>query len=151
MTMAPLLRVFALTALCGQSACNPAADAEAQARRLLEMTLPDAGAARFQNVRLLDATGPEGGKARVICGEVNAKNRLGAYDGYRRFIAVPSEGFAAADPMAGPGASIDAIGLQAGFDSLWPACEGKSLVPPKLTAGGCDPEKAKSVGLTCVN
>lgn len=140
-----ILAGFALSA-CEASSSTPE---EVEAQRLLERVLPDASTARFQQVRSVEATASNGNKGRIICGEVNSTNRLGAYDGYRRFVAVPDEGFATIDPRAGPGSSTEAIGMQAGFDSVWPACEGKSLVPSKLTVGGCDPEKAESVGLSC--
>lgn len=51
---------------------------EARARRALEAELFDPFSARFRNVRA--------GRNGAICGQYNAKNRLGAYVGFRDFV-----------------------------------------------------------------
>lgn len=45
----------------------------------------DPEAARFRNVRAADITLTSGEQVRRVCGEVNGKNRLGAYVGYSMF------------------------------------------------------------------
>ncbi|MBM3606618.1 MAG: hypothetical protein FJX25_18490 [Alphaproteobacteria bacterium] len=54
-----------------------------QARELFEERLLDYPSARFRNVT---------GNDRVICGFVNAKNRLGAYVGWEGFVIVQTDG-----------------------------------------------------------
>lgn len=48
----------------------------------IEARLKDAESAKFRDVRFYS-----GGPVPVVCGEVNAKNSLGGYSGYERFIA----------------------------------------------------------------
>lgn len=53
------------------------------ARRAMDAQLFDFPSARLQDVRANKA---------VICGRVNAKNRLGAYAGWQRFVYVKHDG-----------------------------------------------------------
>ena len=55
----------------------------AKAKRYVSMHLIDPSSAKFRFVA---------DHAGIICGEVNGKNRLGAYVGYRRFTALPDIG-----------------------------------------------------------
>ena len=48
--------------------------------------LKDPGSAQFQNEHFWSSWSPTGG---VLCGEVNAKNVMGGYVGYRVFVAFP--------------------------------------------------------------
>jgi len=69
-------------------------------RREIEGLLVDPESARYRDVYLVSMPGTDG---VLFCGRVNARNGLGGYTGYRRFIAVPgaqawteeAEGFAA--------------------------------------------------------
>lgn len=69
-------------------------------RREIAGLLVDPESARYRDVYLVSMPGTGG---VLFCGSVNAKNGLGGYTGYRRFIAVPgaqawtedTEGFAA--------------------------------------------------------
>ncbi|MFA7263900.1 MAG: hypothetical protein WC068_12845 [Caulobacter sp.] len=68
-------------------------------RREIEGLLVDPESARYRDVYLVSMPGTGG---VLFCGHVNAKNGMGGYTGYRRFIAVPgaqawtedTEGFA---------------------------------------------------------
>lgn len=97
---------------------------EAEARRLLTPVLLDAPSARFEGVTRAMGRSGNGTEGAVICGQVNAKNRMGAFVGFRRFVAVPSEEFAAVSPDADPQSTDDDRAQQAAFDGLWPACSG---------------------------
>ena len=86
---------------------------EAQAREALAPVLADAASAQLRNVKM---------KGELICGEVNAKNVLGAYVGYRRFLRVA----ASADPALEPdcGEDYDGSGMSCAaatdlFRSTW--------------------------------
>ena len=82
------------------AACNKAADSssasaspsinesmEEQAKQAISSVLKDPGSAQFRNIREVS-----GG---VLCGEVNAKNELGGYVGFKRFEwTIISPGFA---------------------------------------------------------
>lgn len=50
-------------------------------RDKLDGTLFDYPTARFRDVRIVKSGG-------IICGEVNTKNRMGAYAGWKRFVAI---------------------------------------------------------------
>lgn len=78
------------------------ANTEKQARAALRMTLYDSDSARFANAQAIDAKSPHAGK--LLCGEVNAKNKLGAYIGFRNFFAYPAENLAGVDPRQEGGA-----------------------------------------------
>lgn len=56
---------------------------EAQARKVVAPLLFDVSSAQFRNLRA------NGG---FLCGEVNGKNRFGAYVGFRPFAAIPEHG-----------------------------------------------------------
>lgn len=93
---------------------------EAKSREKLEAVLIDAESARFRDLRrkkLKDGT-------HFICGRVNAKNRMGGYIGYRRFLVEEGGDFAVVDPGATQKDSPEDQGYQAGFDAVWPNCEG---------------------------
>lgn len=49
----------------------------------IKRKLVDPDTARFRNVRAY----PQASGATAVCGEVNAKNRAGGYNGYQRFIS----------------------------------------------------------------
>lgn len=49
----------------------------------IKRKLVDPGSARFRNVRAY----PQASGTTAVCGEVNAKNRAGGYNGYQRFIS----------------------------------------------------------------
>jgi len=69
-------------------------------RREIEGLLVDPESARYRDVYLVSMPGTGG---VLFCGQVNARNGMGGYTGYRKFIAVPgaqawtedTEGFAA--------------------------------------------------------
>lgn len=63
-------------------------------QKVAEM-LYDPSSAQFRNVAVLDS-----GKARATCGEINGKNRMGAYVGFTRFL-VRADGNAMIEPGSG--------------------------------------------------
>lgn len=91
---------------------------ESEARRGLQRTLNDAASAKFTEVRLVDGKAPS--EPKIICGLVNAKNVMGAYVGWRRFLVERGTGFAVVSPDADHGSSADAQDYQAGFDEIYP-------------------------------
>lgn len=56
---------------------------EKTARQQVIYSLSDPDSAQFRNFRGYSFSGPTGGY--VVCGEVNAKNRLGGYAGFQPF------------------------------------------------------------------
>jgi len=52
----------------------------AKAKALVSAQLIDPDSAKFRNVREHGA---------IVCGEVNGKNRMGAYVGFKPFVALP--------------------------------------------------------------
>jgi hypothetical protein len=83
-----------LTALLGVNAgCDqlPGSDAasEAHAKRAVAALLIDGKSAEFRNVRVI---------AEAVCGEVNAKNKMGAYVGFSRFLVSTKTWQAQTDP-----------------------------------------------------
>lgn len=67
------------------SGCNQVQEHrfKSAAHASFEDALFDAPAARFRNERVV--SGDKSGSV-VLCGEVNAKNRVGAYVGWQRFV-----------------------------------------------------------------
>lgn len=63
--------------------CTPAEHKAAEAYISGQMFDPDA--AKFRNVRSISKYG----SINAVCGEVNGKNRLGAYVGFRTFAYYP--------------------------------------------------------------
>ncbi len=59
------------------------ASTEGAARELVAPTLYDPSSAQFRNLRV---------SGDFLCGEVNGKNRFGAYVGFRPFAGVPKHG-----------------------------------------------------------
>ena len=70
---------FALLAACGQ---------EVRYRESVARDLLDPNSAQFRDTRVVDLYSDAGSRVRVYCGEINAKNGLGAYSGFRRFFYV---------------------------------------------------------------
>ncbi len=74
-------------------------------KEYVRQTLKDAKSAEFQNVSVSRSAGMP-----VICGEVNAKNSFGGYNGYRRFIS----------GGPGPATQIEGEGMEASeFAKTW--------------------------------
>jgi hypothetical protein len=116
--------VSLLTALAPACGYIPGTDAnlERQSRDVMTDQLLDAPSARFQKLRaLVDRT--HGKPIEIICGEVDAKNAMGAYVGFRRFIVVPGERFARSDPAADDLSSNDRKMEQGSFSDAYAACE----------------------------
>lgn len=100
---------------------------EKQARTALATNLFDVDTAKFANLR--QKTTGTGDKAdTTICGDVNAKNRMGAYVGFRHFAVSPKDGFSIVDPQADLTSADDSDraiqekAVQAGFDEVWKIC-----------------------------
>ena len=68
-------RIFLVGAIIAVSGCNSAQKA---AEHAVSQDLPDPRSARFRNFHINN----EG----VVCGEVNGKDRKGAYTGFRKFV-----------------------------------------------------------------
>jgi hypothetical protein len=126
------MKRFGLIAAVSLGGCSlvpgTSANLEKQARAALATNLFDVETARFDSLR--QVTTKAGDKAEItICGDVNAKNRMGAYVGFRHFVVAPKDGFTIVDPqvdLAGTDDSDQAIkerATQAGFNAVWKMCE----------------------------
>lgn len=84
--------IAGLLAACGPSASSLAAKAfqsdVAKAKAALSDKLPDPESTEFRNLKRVSQRAQAGSTTTAICGEINAKNRVGGYDGYRRFFYV---------------------------------------------------------------
>lgn len=65
-----------------------------KAQRLAAAQLIDPGSAQFRNVQTI--SGPAGER---VCGEINGKNRMGAYAGFTRFIVNPAIEYTEMEPQ----------------------------------------------------
>lgn len=61
----------------------------------------DPSAAQFRNLVGAEVTLNSGKTVRRICGEINGKNRLGAYVGFERFSGTVDGGKWRRDPILG--------------------------------------------------
>lgn len=91
-------------------------------KKLAAAVLIDPSSAQFRNVHQ---------RHRSVCGEVNGKNRMGAYVGFKRFVAQLDQKTALIDPEyepSGAGITDDAKRLaQLEFDTSWSQnCEGSA-------------------------
>jgi hypothetical protein len=59
-----------------------------EAKDRISATMHDPDAAQFRSLRVVRV-----GDERALCGEVNGKNRFGAYVGFTRFAVVPDATF----------------------------------------------------------
>ena len=71
--------VILLCCATGISACS-----EQKAKQLAADQLIDPGSAQFRNVHTVSSAA-----GSRVCGEINGKNRMGAYAGFTRFIVNP--------------------------------------------------------------
>lgn len=62
----------------------------------------DPAAAQFRNIRAADVVLSDGSSERRVCGEVNGKNRLGAYVGFSMFGGRMINGRFVRDDFFGP-------------------------------------------------
>lgn len=115
------LAAVAPVALLALGACDriPGTNAnlDRQAREVLSDTLFDAESAKLRALRTTTARGED-----LICGEVNAKNRMGAFGGFHRFIVIPKDREAYVDPQADENSPDEARSYQAGWDAISGAC-----------------------------
>jgi hypothetical protein len=56
----------------------------ADAKEAVKGLLTDPGSAEFESIEVR----PAGGKPETVCGRVNAKNRMGGYNGFAKFFYV---------------------------------------------------------------
>lgn len=75
------MRAILVAAILLGGCQSEAGRAISDAQQLAARDLADPGSAQFRNV----AYYPNG---KSVCGEINAKNRMGGYVGYRRFFVV---------------------------------------------------------------
>jgi hypothetical protein len=99
---------------------------EKEARQGLADTLFDAASARFSDLRVVPAPKNE----EVLCGRVNAKNKIGAYIGFKRFLYVRKDGFAVVElgqeakiPAPETEQEIADKAHQEAFEEVWEPCD----------------------------
>lgn len=69
--------------------CKPDADkAIALGKQEISYTMHDPESAQFRELKFRDIKEKEGAVSGIVCGEVNAKNLMGAYVGYKHFFVV---------------------------------------------------------------
>lgn len=61
------------------------------ASKLIAARLVDPDSIVLRNARVVSATSPSGTSVTLLCGEYNARNRLGGYAGFQSFIYEPGE------------------------------------------------------------
>ena len=119
--IATSLIALSLTATGAQAAIFSAAAAKSK----LTSDLPDPEATHFRNTRAFHVK--KSGET-AYCGEMNIKNRLGAYVGYRKFVVFPDHVTLApeeeaSDQLGQLSAALD----QAMLDNI---CKGPPLAVP---------------------
>ncbi|MDB5696860.1 MAG: hypothetical protein JWN21_2403 [Sphingomonas bacterium] len=107
----------------------------AQAQQEAAKGLIDPSSAQFRSVRM--------GKDGDVCGEINAKNRMGAYVGYSRFVATatdtqPSGWLSQIDPQFDPSDEASA-------NELCSSMRSNSYSSAASTASAC--ERAQEQGM----
>jgi hypothetical protein len=74
-----------ITACAAVAGCSDTGAAEKAVRGMLK----DPDSAEFRNLRVVDKPSVQEG---VVCGEVNAKNSYGGYNGFKEFAFNPNSG-----------------------------------------------------------
>lgn len=94
-----------------EASARPATPKEIEAiRSALDRDLYDSQSARFRDVQV--GRDPKPGDLRFACGQVNAKNLMGAYVGYRPFaVVMMATESKSSDPVALPFAVDDPSGF----------------------------------------
>ncbi len=77
-----LLTMLACTCLSSNAYADDSALLK-RAKAAVKEQLNDADSAKFRNLKVRN-----GDKGKIVCGEVNAKNRFGGYVGFQHFIAI---------------------------------------------------------------
>ena len=70
----------------------------AKAKELIADEFSDPDSVKFRRMFISELMNPKGEAVLYLCGEVNAKNRMGGYTGYRRFLV--DQSMALVDPGA---------------------------------------------------
>lgn len=68
-----------------------AAQMTATARQIISQRMLDPSSLQMRNAKVLTLTSPQGKQVQVLCGEYNAKNRMGGYTGFKVFAYEPVE------------------------------------------------------------
>jgi hypothetical protein len=94
-----MLGLAACLAGCSQI---PGSDAyyKTKAEEIVSQGLLDPDAAKFRKITVRKKREDDGKVTRVVCGEVNGKNRMGAYSGFVRFSVEPATGAYFIDPQS---------------------------------------------------
>ena len=101
------MRIHALVLLTAfvlpTSACDQIRDAStiAGARKEIAAQLNDPDSARFEHLRVSTITTKEGGRVQSVCGELNARNIMGGYVGFRPFAYVVERTVSAPEKRVG--------------------------------------------------
>ena len=77
----------------------------AKAKTEIAKGLKDPDSAKFRNIGVYKSTTGKGGVS--VCGEINAKNSYGAYNGFRGFMV--AEGFALIDGEESAGLTYESL------------------------------------------
>jgi hypothetical protein len=105
------------------------------ARDVFKTSLYDGESARLLDVRYKNVE-RDGKQQRILCGQVNAKNRMGAYVGFHRFVVVPDEQLGIVDPQATKDSSDEEKVAQSLFYDTYAYCDpearSKDEAVPKL-------------------
>jgi hypothetical protein len=83
---------FGILLLAALGGCDDARTA----KEMVASDFPDPASAQWRNVQVVDAATGE----QWVCGEVNAKNLMGAYTGYRGFVANVKQSLVILEPGA---------------------------------------------------
>ena len=111
---------IAITALVpALAACNVIGDNQkvSAAKEAIKGELSDPGSAQFRSVRVGAATTAR--ETGFVCGEVNAKNRMGGYVGYRRFMYAQATNMKQVEYPDTEPASAELAMNRRLFDYLW--------------------------------
>lgn len=87
---------FIIAAASASLALTPAAAQApaamtATARQIIAQRMVDPNSLQLRNTRIVKITSPQGKQVELLCGEYNAKNRMGGFTGYTTFAYEPAE------------------------------------------------------------
>jgi hypothetical protein len=115
-----LLLALAIPAFASTTADRIKAFNVEKAKERVADELSDPDSAKFRKLFLSEFVNPNNGQAGLwLCGEINAKNKMGGYVGYRQFFIKADLDLVQINPAAENEKSMEGVKQQM-FDSAYP-------------------------------
>ena len=89
--MKTAITLIASLAIATPTLAQTQAAMTAQAKAIIAKRMVDPASLQLRNTKLVRTVSPQGRPVEVLCGEYNAKNRMGGFTGFKMFLFEPVE------------------------------------------------------------